>query len=293
MMVRAWTFLAGAALIALAACAPRTEAPPAPVTPPPPSGPPLIASMPPEMQTLHDGLSDLERIWHLRAALNVAALSCGQAPGQGQLVTDYNQFLSRHRDVLNRAYAAKQARFKASEGAQWQRALDTHMTRLYNYFAWPPAQPAFCPAASAEARTAAATVPAQFEGYAPPAFGRVNQPFLSPAPPPPRMAAARMAPMGFAGAPAPMAASAAAAPPDGPWRVQLGAFTGRSGAEEAWKQIVARSPAIAGLTPRYEPVPGNSRLVRLQVAADGGREKALSLCALASASGFDCLPVRP
>ncbi|MFN3591098.1 MAG: SPOR domain-containing protein [Thermaurantiacus sp.] len=292
MIARTAAGVAVAAILALAACGPRPEAPPAPVAPPPPTAPPPVASMPQEMQMLHEGLSDLEQIWHLRAALNVAALSCGQAAGQGQLVTDYNQFLARHRDVLARAYAAKQARFKAQEGAQWQRALDTHMTRLYNYFAWPPAQPAFCPTASEEARAAVAILPAQFEGYAPPAFGRVNQPFVRPAPAP-RMAAARAAPMGFAAAPAPMAAMAASAPADGPWRVQLGAFTGQKGAEEAWKQIAGRSPDIAKLTPRYEPVPGNSRLVRLQVTADGGRANALSLCALASASGFDCLPVTP
>jgi hypothetical protein len=292
MMVRAWTMLAGAVLLVLAACGPRTEAPPATVAPPAPPAPPPIASMPADMQALHENLSDLERIWHLRAALNVAALSCGQAAGQGQLVADYNQMLARHRGVLARAYAAKQARFKAAYGAQWQRELDTHMTKLYNYFAWPPAQPSFCPAAAAEAREAASVVPASFEAHAPPAFVRVNGPFLAPAPAP-RLAAARAAPMGFASAPAPMAVTAATASTDGPWRVQLGAFTGQKGAENAWRQLAARSTDLARLTPSYQPVPGNPQLVRLQVSADGGRDKALSLCALASASGFDCLPIRP
>jgi hypothetical protein len=99
--------------------------------------------------------------------------------------------------------------------------------------------------------------------------------------------------MGFAGAPAPAAMMAAGGPSDGPWRVQLGAFTGRKAAEEAWTQIAARSAEIAQLAPRYEPVPGNAGLVRLQVAANGGRERALALCALASAGGFDCLPLKP
>ena len=218
--------------------------------------------MPADMQALNDDLSDLERIWHLRAALNVAALSCGQVAGGGQMVVEYNQMLSRHRAVLARAYAAKQARFKAAHGARWQSALDTHMTKLYNYFAWPPAQPAFCPVASAEARAAATVVPAAFESHAPPAFGRVHQPFVAPVPAAPRMAAARMAPMGFAGAPAPMgfagapapaAMMAAGGPSDGPWRVQLGAFTGRKAAEEAWTQIAARSAEIAQLGTRKNP----------------------------------------
>src|SRR3546814_2056749 len=58
-----------------------------------------------------------ETIWHLRAALNVAALACGD----GKAITSaYNRFLADRKQVLKKAWAA--------ETSQHGRAtLDRHM----------------------------------------------------------------------------------------------------------------------------------------------------------------------
>lgn len=159
----------------VAACA-QTAPPPAPVVAARPVSPPVTTPQQPvALAEMHRQASDLERIWHVRAALNVAALQCAGS-GQANLVRDYNQLLARHKDVLAQAYAAKQARFQQAGGKSWQAAMDRHMTQLYNYWAWPPAQQAFCAAAADAARRAAGTAPDAFSSYAPRALSALDQP---------------------------------------------------------------------------------------------------------------------
>ena len=90
---------------------------------------------------------------------------------------------------------------------------------------------------------------------------------------------------------APVALAAAPTPaPTAPWRIQIGAFTGRAAAEAAWAKAQAKVPSLARYAPYYEPVPGKP-LVRVQVGAASDRASALGLCASAAAGGFDCIPV--
>lgn len=271
--VRACAVLAALVLI-MAGCAQRADkAPPAapiPVAPP----------MPPPGAGMHDGLSTLKAVWHMRAAVNVAALSCGAR--DGRIVGNYNQLLSRHKTVLAAAYATETDVARAAHGAGYQRALDTHMTQLFNYFAWPPAQDAFCREAALVAAEAGHVQPAQFETFAVRGLRRIDAVFT--APPAPRIAAVPAAPHRSASAAAPAVAA-------GVWRIQVGAFTGRRAAEAAWRKVRVQSPALAAYAPHYEPVPRRPELVRLQLAAGADRASALRLCALASAAGFDCLPV--
>src|SRR3546814_1685780 len=81
-----------------------------------------------QFATVNSGIGPQETIWHLRAALNVAALACGD----GKAITSaYNRFLADRKQVLKKAWAA--------ETSQHGRAtMDRHMTLLYNYFAQPP-----------------------------------------------------------------------------------------------------------------------------------------------------------
>ena len=74
------------------------------------------------------------------------------------------------------------------------------------------------------------------------------------------------------------------------WRVQIGAFSDQAAAETAWKKARTQMPKLADFKPRYEPVPGKS-LVRLQVAVSDGRDDAKKLCASATASGVNCVPI--
>lgn len=93
-----------------------------------------------------------QKIWTLRAALNVAALSCGSAP----LAASYNQMLTTHKSALSEAYAAELARYRMLHGGRNQTLHDRDLTRTYNYFANIDDRRSFC--ANAETVLAQASV---------------------------------------------------------------------------------------------------------------------------------------
>jgi cell division septation protein DedD len=230
------------------------------------------------LSPIHQNLDPHETLWHVRAGLNVAALSCAQRVGPG-IISDYNSFLKAKKALLNEAYEALSADYRA-KGGNWQRSLDADMTKLYNHFASPTAQAAFCDAAAAEVKRAVAAPPENWESWAAETLATLDRPFTAP----------QMAAMGRA---APMAAAAPIAKPIAPgWRIQLGAFSSEAAARAAWADVSARSSQLAGMTPHFEPVPGKP-LTRLQVKGVDSRERAIQLCAHAAAAGFDCLPVKP
>ncbi|WP_380875030.1 hypothetical protein ACFB49_02890 [Sphingomonas sp. DBB INV C78] len=294
-------------LAALAGCAMKQPAPP-PVTatprPQPPGGAAANLTIPPAdgnggYLTINDGLGQEEAIWHLRSALNVAALSCG-GPANATLAPDYNALLAKRKAVFARAYSAETSRHRANA------ALDQHMTQLYNFFAQPPAQAAFCALARDIATQARAVPAAEFASFSVSALDRLGQPFedfyraydgyrvqlaawergelpasLAPV--------SRAAPMALA-ASVPVASRGVA--PASLWRIQLGAFSGQPAAETAWAKIRARMHGVDGFTPRYEPVAGKN-LVRVQIGPVADRADSIRLCAAAAAAGFDCFPVVP
>jgi hypothetical protein len=300
----------------LAGCAhharPEAARPPAPVAvaePLPPAGAAKGLTMPSadaqgRYATINSGLGDKEAIWHLRAALNVAALSC-----RNQAITDhYNQLLRSHKAVFAAAYAGETARLHGS-------ALDQHQTRLYNFFAQPPAKIAFCRAADSEAGQAATVSSADFPAYAAKALDRLEAPVIayygyrhelaewkaSPRKPAEVMTVAAAATPAVARrkASAPVTVVAASSAPvrkkdsdaTNNWRVQIGAFSGQSAAEAAWKRARERVPRMASYKPSFEAVPGKPSLIRLQIAIADDRDGAQKLCATAAASGVNCLPV--
>lgn len=260
-------------LTLLASCSTRTPTPP-----PEPSRP---APAPAPLSPIHQNLDPLDTVWHVRAGLNVAALSCSQRVGPG-IVTDYNAFLKAKQALLAQAYEALSADYRA-RGGNWQRALDTDMTKLYNHFASPTAQAGFCDAAAQEVKRAIAADPDDRQAWAVDALARLDRPFTQP-----QMAAvaARAAPI------APKLAPATASGVPAGWRIQLGAFGSKSAAESAWSSLKSRSSELGGLTPHFEPVPGKP-LTRLQVKGVENQADAIRLCAHAAAAGFDCFPVRP
>jgi hypothetical protein len=235
-----------AATLTLAACTTTQPAPP-PSRPAPPQ----------PLSPIHQNLAPHETLWHVRAGLNVAALSCAGKVGPG-IVTDYNAFLKAKQALLAEAYDQLSADYRG-KGGNWQRALDADMTRLYNHFASPTAQAAFCEAAAAEVKRAIAAAP---EGDWAAVLQRLDTPFTAP----PQMAARGTPPAahGLLAMPAP---------------------------EAAWTNVKGRSAQLGALTPHFEPVPGKP-LVRLQVKGVESREQAIQLCAHAAAAGFDCMPVK-
>ncbi|MFN7399470.1 MAG: SPOR domain-containing protein [Sandaracinobacter sp.] len=266
-----------AATLTLAAC---TSTPP---PPPPPPPPPARPAPPQALSPIHQNLAPHKQLWHVRAGLNVAALSCAQKVGPA-IVTDYNAFLKAKQALLAEAYAQLSADYRA-RGGNWQRMLDADMTKLYNHFASPTAQGPFCEAAAAEVKRAIAAAP---DGDWADALRRLDSPFTNP----PQYAARSAppaAPIGARGLLA-MPVSEPRPVPAG-WRIQLGAFNGKPAAQTVWSEVKGRSPELGQLTPHFEPVPGKS-LVRLQVKGVQSREDAIRLCAHAAAAGFDCIPVR-
>ncbi|WP_326523101.1 hypothetical protein [Sphingomonas sp.] len=163
----------GVAPVAVAPAPPAVVSTPKP-RPVPPGGAATNVALPPELPdgsfaTPNRALTPAATAWHLRAALNVAALRCND----GAVVADYNRFVTSHKAALARAHAA------AMREAGGEAAFDARMTKLYNYFALPPVQASFCAAAATIAAEAAATPAAGFERLATLGLPVIDAPFTA------------------------------------------------------------------------------------------------------------------
>ena len=181
-------FVSAAAVIVLAGCAshPRVA-----VTPPPVMvAPPVRAAMPegayPGMRVpamLADGtyetpnraLSAAAATWHLRAALNVAALACRRAEDAG-VVDRYNAMLTTQKAALASAQTTLAAEYRAG-GGDWQDRYDDAMTRLYNYFSQSFVRDRFCAAAVQTLSDAATVAPEAFATFAAERLAMLDKPF--------------------------------------------------------------------------------------------------------------------
>jgi hypothetical protein len=126
--------------------------------------------------TLNQGLSQDETSWHVRAALNVAALGCRDA-AERATVAAYNRLIARNSAVLAAAASGVKTRYRARYGAGWEPVHDRNMTRLYNFFAQPPAQQRFCAVAREVLAEVQAVRPADFAAFAAAALPRLEAPF--------------------------------------------------------------------------------------------------------------------
>jgi hypothetical protein len=95
--------------------------------------------------TPNRNLSSAAKVWHLRAALNVAALAC-RGPQEVVIVAAYNRLLSTQKSALAKAESTYAGEWK-SGGGDWQDRYDDAMTRLYNFFSQSPSRDGFCAAA--------------------------------------------------------------------------------------------------------------------------------------------------
>ena len=133
--------VAMAAMAMLAASCARQQREAA-LPPPPPVAPPVLTATPGALAINRD-LVPGETLWHVRAAVNVAALAC-TAPAYSAITPQYNAMLKRHEAALTQAYQAEEAHYRLLHGADWQNAFDRHQTALYNSFADPRATQALC-----------------------------------------------------------------------------------------------------------------------------------------------------
>lgn len=94
-------------------------------------------------------------VWHLRAALNVAALQCDFEPTL-LTVSNYNAAIAHHKSELAGSYAVLGSYFKRIKGNTplGQKALDQYGTRIYSSYSAVQTQRAFCQAAGLAGRDA-------------------------------------------------------------------------------------------------------------------------------------------
>jgi hypothetical protein len=114
--------------------------------------------------TPNRNLTPAAKIWHLRAALNVAALAC-RGPQEAVIVAGYNAMLAAQKPVLSTAEATYAKEYKAG-GGDWQDRYDDSMTRLYNFFSQSPARESFCAAASGVLADGARVTPDRMPAFA-------------------------------------------------------------------------------------------------------------------------------
>lgn len=169
---------AGVALFAAPACAQHWGTPPAP-----PAGAAPNQLIPPRdlagnYLTPNLNLTRDETSWHVRAALNVAALGCRDA-AEAQTVGAYNRLLREHRATLAAADAGVKNVYRARHGAAWESAHDRQMTRVYNFFAQPTAHDDFCAAARDVLARAEIVTADQFAGFAAEALPLLEAPFTA------------------------------------------------------------------------------------------------------------------
>ncbi|MEJ7926915.1 hypothetical protein WG908_09130 [Sphingobium sp. AN641] len=174
-------------IVVLAGCSHRARdvavaPPPAQprIMPTPPSGAAPDMTVPAigadgRRMTPNRGLSPVATLWHVRMALNVAALSCHDAADAARL--QYNLFLKTHRTTLAKANGAVDGEFKARFAGAAIPQRERLNTTVYNFFALPPVQSAFCTRAIMVGGVVNGLSPADLIAYGPSALASLEQPF--------------------------------------------------------------------------------------------------------------------
>jgi hypothetical protein len=178
-------------MVLLAGCAHRSVTPVA-VAPPLPSPVPVVVAMPvgasPNMPipapladgsypTPSRGLSTQAAVWHLRVALNVAALAC-RGPSGDAIATRYNVLLNGRRAVFAGAQDASFKELRATGAKDPQDAWDDAMTRLYNHYALAPVREGFCAAADRVLNALPSVSPDGLASYAQAGLAELDRPFV-------------------------------------------------------------------------------------------------------------------
>ena len=125
--------------------------------------------------TPNRNLTSAATIWHVRVALNVAALAC-RGPLQGRIVAGYNQLLTDEKDALALVEKEYSAEYQA-DGGDWRSRYDNAMTRLYNFFSQSPERTAFCEVAASVVEDSAGIDPDFLPTFAEVMLPRLERPF--------------------------------------------------------------------------------------------------------------------
>lgn len=180
----------------LAACAPKpaplpvpaptpAPVPVAPVVIPPRPLPPGNAAVTQQLPardasgrfvTINSGITGERAFWQLKTGLNVAAIGC-RGPEEATLVAAYNQIIKSHTRAIQAAEKKVIADLGKANGTTGVKERDRLSTQLFNYFAQPPAQRAFCERALGLAQTVSTTPSAQLVANATGQLATLDQPF--------------------------------------------------------------------------------------------------------------------
>jgi len=182
-----WGLVSGLAL-GMASCAtPPVKPPPVvatlrPLPPPMPVGGYVGMRIPPKLPdgtygTPNINNTDQAAVWHLRNALNVAALGCDHAGGG--IVELYNAWITTHAAVLDRYLQAYLHEWQAPGWADWQRVYDDNQTRIYNFYSQPTMRAAFCVVARGEIAQVGQVADADLPAFARAALLRIDKPFVT------------------------------------------------------------------------------------------------------------------
>ena len=125
--------------------------------------------------TPNRGVTSNTALWHVRMALNVAALSCHEAGDLARL--QYNQMLHVHKAVLGAANAAVDRNYQFEYGSTGIARREQLNTVVYNFFSLPPVQPTFCKAAIEVGAKMLSMPSASLLAYAPEALTALEKPF--------------------------------------------------------------------------------------------------------------------
>jgi hypothetical protein len=125
--------------------------------------------------TPNRGVTANTALWHVRMALNVAALSCHGVNEPARL--QYNQILHVHQAVLREANAAVDRNYTAAYGSGGLQSRELLNTVVYNFFSLPPVTKSFCPVAIEVGAKILAMPSNQLLAYAPEALTALEKPF--------------------------------------------------------------------------------------------------------------------
>ncbi|MCC2980638.1 hypothetical protein [Sphingomonas sp. IC4-52] len=178
--------VAVAAIAAVAACASRPKE--VAVVVPPPEPPAVPVHVTPPITPINRGLSPAATVWHMRVALNVAALACRGAQ-EATIVQRYNAMLATHKATLASAQTQLSEQYRAG-GGDWQDRYDDAMTRLYNFFSQAQAREAFCTAAAATLAESERLTPGELQTFAAAVLPTLDAPFAEMLAPRPMIALA-------------------------------------------------------------------------------------------------------
>jgi hypothetical protein len=123
-----------------------------------------------DFTTPNRNLTGQDAFWNLRIALNVAAIGC-RGQGSLQLIADYNNIISRHGNLIRAAEASVIGKIGVA-------ARDRTSTKLFNYFAQPPAQREFCRVAGSLAQQMSRMDGATAMKMAPSMLAEADKPFV-------------------------------------------------------------------------------------------------------------------